>query len=174
MTVSDSHIVKAITGYLHRYPVEAAGLMPVYDAAHDHTAHGRCTHRDRCPLVVAVPILVDERERVLGLLRPGGRPFADGPPVAGDRSLHASALRVLREYTGVEDVWTLPGTEEPLDIEVRAGCGRRLIGLRYLFRGHARMLPAARLEGGGFHWLAMSEAGDRLAERLRPWLTSTP
>lgn len=155
MSVESSHIVKALTSYMHRYPAETMALMPLYDATRDHVRQGKCRHNRRCPVVTAGAVLVDEQERAL-TLRHGDRwALGEGTPESADDSLGEVAMRVLREYAGVHDAWTLPGGEDPFVIDVTTvpHDGHRLgVGFRYLYRTHSSTVPSAVLEAGRAVW----------------------
>ncbi|MFF8956820.1 NUDIX hydrolase [Streptomyces sp. NPDC014894] len=170
MPVADSDIVKALTGYMHQHPAETGALMPLYDAIRDHSAQGGCRHENRCPLVKAAALVVDEQERVLAFSHRTWWALAEGPPHPHDESLGAAALRVLSEFAGIEGVWAVPGAEDPIAVDVIWAApeeGHRLrVGFRYLFRAHSRALPSWLAASGRARWVPMTEIAPRLAERL--------
>ncbi|MEU7643387.1 NUDIX domain-containing protein [Streptomyces huasconensis] len=171
--VDDSEIVKTINKYMHGNPSAQHVLMPLYDALRDHAARrGQCSHNNRCPIVKAGALLVDERERVLALKNGTGWSFAEGEPEPGDTTLGETALRVLREHAGVYDVWTMPELEDqPLIIDVTPADpedGPRVrVGFRYLFRAHSGALLPAMIESGRARWRPLEEVNPLIAERLQ-------
>jgi hypothetical protein len=137
VTVDDSQIVKALTQYAQQHPYEATALIAPYAATRDHVTRATCTHDNRCPIVRAGALLVDERERVL-VLRAGNR----------------------WEFTGVHNPWTVPGAEDPLVIDVTQAApedGPRLrVGFRYLFRAHSDAVCPALIKRGQARWVPLS------------------
>lgn len=160
MTLEGSQVVKVLTRYVHQYPDETVALMPLYDATRDHAVRGRCLHNNRCPIVKAGALLVDEQERVLALRARNRWAFAEGEPEHDDGSFSDTALRVLREFAGVYDAWTVPGAEYPLVVDVTKAApedGPRLrVGFRYLFRAHSSAMSPALIETGQARWVPLS------------------
>lgn len=54
-------MVRELSHYIYEHPDEQMALMPVYDAARDHSQRGTCAHSRRCPLVTTGAVIVDER-----------------------------------------------------------------------------------------------------------------
>ncbi|MFD9477974.1 NUDIX domain-containing protein [Streptomyces nojiriensis] len=164
MSVREDQIVRELSHYIHEHPDEQMALMPVYDAAVDHSRHRGCTHDQRCPLVMAGAVVVDEQDRILCLRHQGGFALAEAEPEAQDNSLSEAALRLLGEEVGVRDVWTEPGTEGPFLVDVTKpgehGYGRRLrVGMRYLFRAHSGAIFPSMIETGAAAWVPLAEIG---------------
>jgi 8-oxo-dGTP pyrophosphatase MutT (NUDIX family) len=139
-------------------------LLPVYDAARDHSQRSACAHGRRCPLVVTGAVVLDERNRVLCLRHEGGYALAEAEPEDADDSLSEAALRLLAEEAGIRDVWGQPGAEGPFLIDVtRPGqhrYGPRLrVGIRYLFRAHSGAVFPSMIETGAAAWLPLTEIG---------------
>ncbi|MFE7124001.1 NUDIX domain-containing protein [Streptomyces sp. GMY02] len=177
MSVVDSKIVKELNQYLHLHPGETMALMPLYDAAIEHSRQGRCLHNGRCPVVKAGALLLDEQDRVLVLRNGGGWAFAEGVPDSEDESLSRTALRVLEEFAGVYDVWTMPGEPTPLVVDVSRAApedGPRLrVGFRYFFCAHSGALAPSLIETGEATWLPLSGVGNPLLrERITTRLGS--
>ncbi|WP_227025900.1 NUDIX hydrolase [Streptomyces fodineus] len=118
MSVREDQIIRELSHYIHDHPAEQMALMPVYDAAVDHSRRRACTHDRRCPLVMAGAVVVDERNRVLCLRHEAGYALAEAEPEAEDDSLSEAALRLLAEQVGIRDVWTQPGAESPFLVDV--------------------------------------------------------
>lgn len=172
MSVQGSHIVKVLTSYMHQHPAETMALVPLYDAARDHVTQRDCRHSRRCPVVKAGAVLVDEQGRALTLRRGDGWALAEGAPEQADNSLNETAVRVLREYAGVHDAWSLPGAGDPLVIDVTRAepeDGHRLrVGFRYLYRTHSSTIPPAMIEAGWARWEPLAQIGlPLLVERAR-------
>ena len=164
MTVREDQIIRELSHYLHEHPAEKMALMPVYDAAVDHSRRRACTHDRRCPLVMTGAVVVDERNRVLCLRHEGGYALAEAEPEAEDASLSEAALRLLAEEAGIRDVWTQPGAEGPFLVDLtRPGqhrYGRRLrVGIRYLFRAHSGAVFPSLIETGAAAWVPLTEIG---------------
>lgn len=164
MTVREDQIIRELSHYIHEHPAEQTALMPVYDAALDHSRRRACTHDQRCPLVMTGAVVVDERNRVLCLRHEGGYALAEAEPEAEDASLSEAALRLLAEEAGIRDVWTQPGAEGPFLVDVtRPGqhrYGRRLrVGIRYLFRAHSGAVFPSMIETGAAAWVPLTEIG---------------
>lgn len=141
MTVRADQIVKELSRYIPGHADETLALMPLYDAARDHAQRRACLHNDRCPLVVAGAVVVDQLSRVLCLRHAGGFSLAEIEPEDEDDSLSAAALRLLSEEVGMRDVWTEPDSEGPFLVDVTRAqpeYGPRIkVGFRYLFRAHS-------------------------------------
>ena len=179
MALEGSQIVRELSQYIHQHPDEALALLPLYDATRDHAMRGTCLHDNRCPLVTAGALLVNEQDRVFAL-RDGNRwAFAEGVPGEEDESLSHVALRVLEEFAGVRDVWTVPGSEGPSVIDVSMAApelGPRLrVGFRYFFRAHSRAICPSVIEMGEVRWLLMPEIGTPpIQDRLLSQLAAAP
>ncbi|MCF1593262.1 hypothetical protein [Streptomyces muensis] len=87
MSVRDDQIVRELSHYLHEHPADTMALLPVYDAARDHSQRRACTHGRRCPVVVTGAVVLDERHRVLCLRHEGGYALAEAEPEDADDSL---------------------------------------------------------------------------------------
>ena len=164
MSVRDDQIIRELSHYLHEHPADRMALLPVYDAARDHSQRRACTHDRRCPLVVTGAVVIDERNRVLCLRHQGGFALAEAEPEKADDSLSEAALRLLAEEVGIRDVWTQPGSEGPFLVDVaRPGqhrYGSRLrVGIRYLFRSHSRAVFPAAIETGAAAWVPLAQIG---------------
>ncbi|MGX1560929.1 NUDIX domain-containing protein [Streptomyces sp. NPDC055506] len=164
MSVRDDQIIRELSRYLHEYPSDRMALLPVYDAARDHSQRRACTHDQRCPLVVTGAVVVDEHNRVLCLRHQGGYALAEAEPEEADGSLSEAALRLLAEEVGIRDVWTQPGTEGPFLVDVaRPGqhrYGSRLrVGIRYLLRSHSGAVFPTAIETGAAAWVPLTEIG---------------
>ncbi|MGV4983156.1 NUDIX domain-containing protein [Streptomyces sp. NRAIS4] len=164
MSVREDQIIRELSHYIHEHPTEQMALMPVYDAALDHSRHRACTHDRRCPLVMTGAVVVDELDRVLCLQHEGGHALAEAQPEAEDESLRDAALRLLAEEVGIRDVWTQPGTEGPFLVDVtRSGqhrYGPRLrVGIRYLFRAHSGAVFPSVIDTGVAAWVPLTDIG---------------
>lgn len=164
MSVGDDQIIRELSHYIHEHPTEQMALMPLYDAALEHSRRRSCTHDRRCPLVMTGAVVVDERNRVLCLRHEGGHALAEVEPKAEDESLSEAALRLLAEEVGIRDVWTQPGSESPFLVDVtRPGqhrYGPRLrVGIRYLFRAHSAAVFPSMIETGAAAWMPLAEIG---------------
>ncbi|WP_236246435.1 NUDIX domain-containing protein [Streptomyces sp. CC210A] len=179
MSVKEDQIIRELSHYLHEHPADQMALMPVYDAALDHSRRRACTHAQRCPLVMTAAVVVDEGGRVLCLRHEGGYALAEAEPEDQDDSLSEAALRLLAEEVGIRDVWTQPGSEGPFLVDVtparQHGYGPRLrVGIRYLFRAHAGAVYPSALETGAAAWVPLSEVGiPALRGRLESLLIGT-
>ncbi|MEU3265154.1 NUDIX hydrolase [Streptomyces bacillaris] len=169
--IGEDQVVRELSHYIAAHPQEQMALLPVYDAAMDHSRRRSCTHNQRCPLVVTGAVVVDEQGRAL-CLRHGGRyALAEAEPEAEDDTLSGAALRLLDEQIGIRDVWTHTGAETAFLVDVtRPGqhpYGPRLrVGIRYLFRAHSNAVSSAVIEAGAAAWVPLSEIGIE-AVRLR-------
>jgi 8-oxo-dGTP pyrophosphatase MutT (NUDIX family) len=164
MSVRDDQIVRELSHYIHEHPADRMALMPVYDAARDHSQRRTCTHDQRCPLVTTGAVVVDEHDRVLCLRHDGGYALAEAEPEDEDDSLSEAALRLLAEEVGIRDVWTQPGAEGPFLVDVtRPGqhrYGPRLrVGIRYLFRAHSGAVFPSMIETGAAAWVPLPDIG---------------
>ncbi|MDO0934991.1 NUDIX hydrolase [Streptomyces sp. DG2A-72] len=164
MSVRDDQIVRELSRYLHEHPADRMALLPVYDAARDHSQRRACTHGQRCPLVVTGAVVVDEGNRVLCLRHKGGYALSEAEPEDVDDSLSEAALRLLAEEVGIRDVWTQPGAEGPFLVDVtRPGqhrYGPRLrVGIRYLFRAHSGAVLPSMIETGAAAWVPLTAIG---------------
>ncbi|MEV6023855.1 NUDIX hydrolase [Streptomyces sp. NPDC052036] len=164
MSIRDDQIVRELSHYIHEHPADRMALLPVYDAARDHAQRRACTHDQRCPLVMAGAVVVDECSRVLCLRHEGGYALAEAEPEDADDSLSEAALRLLAEQAGIQDVWTQPGAEGPFLVDVtRPGqhrYGPRLrVGIRYLFRAHSGTVIPSVIETGAAAWVPLTEIG---------------
>lgn len=164
MSVRDDQIIRELSHYLHEHPADRMALLPLYDAARDHSQRRTCTHGQRCPLVVTGAVVLDERNRVLCLRHEGSYALAEAEPEDADDSLSEAALRLLAEEAGIRDVWTQPGAEGPILIDVtRPGqhrYGPRLrVGIRYLFRAHSGAVFPSTIETGAAAWVPLTEIG---------------
>ncbi|MEU2916323.1 NUDIX domain-containing protein [Streptomyces massasporeus] len=164
MSVRDDQIIRELSRYLHEHPSDRMALLPVYDAARDHSQRRACTHDQRCPLVVTGAVVVDEHNRVLCLRHQGSYALAEAEPEEADGSLSEAALRLLAEEVGIRDVWTQPGAEGPFLVDVsRPGqhrYGSRLrVGIRYLFRSHSGAVFPTAIETGAAAWVPLTEIG---------------
>lgn len=164
MSVRDDQVIRELAHYLHEHPADRMALLPVYDAARDHSQRRACTHGQRCPLVVTGAVVLDERNRVLCLRHEGSYALAEAEPEDADDSLSEAALRLLAEEAGIRDVWTQPGAEGPFLIDVtRPGYhryGPRLrVGIRYLFRAHSGAVFPSMIETGAAAWVPLTELG---------------
>lgn len=164
MSVRDDQIVRELSHYLHEHPADRMALLPVYDAARDHSQRRACTHDRRCPVVVTGAVVVDERNRVLSLRHEGGYALAEAEPEDADDSLSEAALRLLAEEAGIRDVWTQPGADGPFLVDVtmpgQHRYGPRLrVGIRYLFRAHSGAVPPSMLDTGAAAWVPLTEIG---------------
>lgn len=179
MSVRDDQIVRELSHYIYEHPADRMALMPVYDAARDHSQRRACTHDQRCPLVTTGAV-VDERNRVLCLRHQGGYALAEAEPEDADDSLSEAALRLLAEEAGIRDVWTQPGAEGPLLFDVtRPGqhrYGPRLrVGIRYLFRAHSGAVFPSMIDTGAAAWVPLAEiAIPSLRRRVEHHLIGTP
>ncbi|MFJ9827669.1 NUDIX hydrolase [Streptomyces sp. NPDC101160] len=179
MSVKEDQIIRELSHYLHEHQGDQMALMPVYDAALDHSRRRACTHDQRCPLVMTAAVVVDERGRVLCLRHQGGYALAEAEPEDQDDSLSEAALRLLVEEVGIRDVWTHPGNEGPFLVDVtpasQHGYGPRLrVGIRYLFRAHAGAVHSSVLERGYAAWVPLSEVAiPALRDRLETLLIGT-
>ncbi|MGW6770354.1 NUDIX domain-containing protein [Streptomyces sp. NPDC055037] len=173
MSVEVGHIVRELSRYLNEHPAEEMALMPLYDAARDHTSHRVCTHAERCPVVTTGALVVDERGYVLSLRYRGGFALAEAEPEEQDQTLSGAALRLLTEEVGIRDVWTVPGTEDPFLIDVtqpgQHRYGPRLrVGFRYLFRAHSGAVFPSAIETGAAAWVPPNDIGIQpVRNRLR-------
>ncbi|MGY5058416.1 NUDIX domain-containing protein [Streptomyces sp. 900105755] len=180
MSVRDDQIVRELSHYIYEHPADRMALMPVYDAARDHAQRRACTHEQRCPLVTTGAVVVDERNRVLCLRHQGGYALAEAEPEDADDSLSEAALRLLAEEAGIRDVWTQPGAEGPLLVDVtRPGqhrYGPRLrVGIRYLFRAHSGVVFPSMIDTGAAAWVPLAEiAIPSLRSRVEHHLIGTP
>ncbi|MGW6457451.1 NUDIX domain-containing protein [Streptomyces sp. NPDC055078] len=145
------------------------GLKPSSSTEHPNTLSSATQVR-------AGAVLVDERERVLTLRHRQSWAFPEGPPALGDHSLGYTALRVLRECTGIQDAWAIPGAEAPLVIDTdRPDDDSRLrVGFRYLLRAHSGALLSTLSRTGHARWLPLPDIAPRLASRIRPRLAIVP
>ncbi|BCL22178.1 NUDIX hydrolase [Streptomyces tuirus] len=164
MSVKDDQIIRELSHYVHEPPADRMALLPVYDAARDHSQRRTCTHDQRCPLVVTGAVVVDEHNRLLCLRHEGGYALAEAAPEEADDSLSGAALHLLAEAVGIRDVWTQPGTEGPFLVDMaRPGqhsYGSRLrVGIRYLFRSHSRAVFPAAIETGAAAWVPLAKIG---------------
>ncbi|MFI5861778.1 NUDIX domain-containing protein [Streptomyces sp. NPDC051546] len=164
MSVREDQIVRELSHYIHEHPGEQMALLPVYDAAVDHSRYRGCTHDQRCPLVMAGAVVVDEQDRVLCLRHQGVFALAEAEPEDQDNSLSEAALRLLAEEVGIRDVWTEPGTEGPFLVDVtrpgQHGYGGRLrVGMRYLFRAHSGAVFPSMIKTGAAAWVPLPEIG---------------
>ncbi|MFJ7202063.1 NUDIX hydrolase [Streptomyces sp. NPDC098789] len=172
MSVKGDQIIRELSHYLHEHPGDQMALMPVYDAALDHSRRQACTHDQRCPLVMTAAVIVDEYDRVLCLRHEGDYALAEAEPEDQDDSLSEAALRLLAEEAGIRDVWTEPGRESPFLVDVtpagRHPYGPRLrVGIRYLFRAHSGAVFPSMLHVGAAAWVPIAEVGiPALRERL--------
>jgi hypothetical protein len=171
VSVEESDIVKELNRYLYGHPEETAALMPLYEAVHEHSQFRGCFHEGRCPVVKAGAVLVDEQERTLVLRDRDRWALAEDIPRPGDDTLSRTAQRVLAEFAGVYDVWTSPGAEGPLIIDVSAAAPedgpRARFGFRYLFRAHSGALFPSMAESGAACWRPISQVSEpRLRARL--------
>ena len=131
MSVRDDQIIRELSHYLHEHPADRMALLPVYDAARDHSQRRACTHDRRCPLVVTGAVVIDERNRVLCLRHQGGFALAEAEPEKADDSLSEAALRLLAEEVGIRD----------------------------LFRSHSRAVFPAAIETGAAAWVPLAQIG---------------
>ncbi|GGU41190.1 hypothetical protein GCM10010211_00180 [Streptomyces albospinus] len=164
MSVGEDQIVRELNRYIHRHPEDQMALMPAYDAALDHSRRQACTHSQRCPLVMAAAVVVDEQDRVLCLRYERGFALAEAEPEDEDNSLAEAALRLLAEEVGIRDVWTQPADEGPFLVDVteprRHTYGPRLrVGFRYLFRAHSGAVFPSAIETGAASWVPLAEIG---------------
>lgn len=164
MSVRDDQIVRELSHYIYEHPADRMALMPVYDAARDHSQRRACTHDQRCPLVTTGAVVVDEHDRVLCLRHEGGYALAEAEPEERDDSLSEAALRLLAEEVGIRDVWTQPGAEGPFLVDViRPGqhrYGPRLrVGIRYLFRARSGAVFPSMIETGAAAWVPLIDIG---------------
>ncbi|WP_062642548.1 NUDIX hydrolase [Streptomyces maremycinicus] len=164
MSVRDDQIVRELSHYIYEHPDDRMALMPVYDAARDHSQRRACTHDQRCPLVTTGAVVVDEHNRVLCLRHDRGYALAEAEPEEVDDSLSEAALRLLAEEIGIRDVWTQPGAEGPFLVDVtRPGqhqYGPRLrVGIRYLFRAHSGAVFPSMIETGAAAWVPLPNIG---------------
>ncbi|MCP3755729.1 NUDIX domain-containing protein [Streptomyces sp. TBY4] len=164
MSVEEDQILRELHSYLQAHPSEETAIMPVYDAALDHSRRRTCTHDQRCPLVMTAAVIVDEWGRVLCLRHGGDYALAEAEPEDQDDSLRDAALRLLAEEAGIRDVWTEPGRESPFLVDVtpagRHPYGPRLrVGIRYLFRAHSGAVFPSMLETGAVAWVPFDEVG---------------
>ncbi|MFE6098991.1 NUDIX hydrolase [Streptomyces laurentii] len=164
MSVKEHQIIRELSRYLHELPADRMALMPLYDAALDHSRRQACTHNHRCPLVMTAAVVVDERDRVLCLRHEEGYALAEAEPEDQDDSLSGAALRLLAEEVGIRDVWTQPGCDGPFLIDVtparRHRYGPRLrVGIRYLFRAHSGAVFPSMIETGAAAWIPLSNVG---------------
>ncbi|WP_369366427.1 NUDIX domain-containing protein [Streptomyces sp. CG4] len=164
MSVGEDQIIRELSHYIHEHPAEEMVLMPVYDAAVDHSRRRACTHDRRCPLVMTGAVVVDEHNRVLCLRHEGRYALAEAEPEPEDESLSEAALRLLAEEAGIQDVWTQPGAESPFLVDVtRPGqhrYGPRLrVGIRYLFRAHSGAVFPPVIDTGAAAWVPLAEIG---------------
>jgi hypothetical protein len=163
VTVREDQIIRELSHYIHEHPDEQMALMPVYDAAVDHSRRRACTHDQRCPLVMTGAVVVDEQARVLCLRHEGGYALAEAEPEEQDATLSEAALRLLAEQVGIRDVWTQPGADDgPFLVDVtRPGhhrYGRRLrVGVRYLFRAHSGAVFPSMIETGAAAWRSLAD-----------------
>ncbi|AQU67305.1 NUDIX domain-containing protein [Streptomyces niveus] len=172
MSIREDQIVRELSHYIYEHPNEQMALMPVYEAARDHTQRGTCTHSRRCPLVTTGAVVVDERSHVLSLRHEGAFALAETEPEDQDNSLAEAALRLLAEEVGLQDVWTKPDADGLFLIDVtRAGqhrYGPRLrIGFRYLFRAHSAAVAPMVIRTGAAAWTPLGEIG---IPSVRNWL----
>ncbi|MEW1720617.1 NUDIX hydrolase [Streptomyces sp. NPDC093109] len=175
MSVDDSAIAREINRYLHLHPDETLTLMPLFDVMLSHSRLRHCSHEERCPQVRVGAVLVDEQERTLALWHGRQWGFIEDSPSQEDTSLGQTAIRVLKENYGVYDVWTPPGIEGPLLIEVaEAEQGSRLrFGFRYLFYAHSGAVLPSMEQTGQVRWLRLDELGSPLLhERMRAQLAA--
>ncbi|MFJ4919952.1 NUDIX domain-containing protein [Streptomyces sp. NPDC088725] len=179
-TIEESVVVKELNSYLLHFPDETPALMPLFDTLLDHARQGDCLHDGLCPIVKAGAVLVNEGGRALALKRAGSWVFAEGDPSVADHSLSRTAVRILAEAAGACDVWTIPGAEHPLLIDISPADpedGRRTrYGFRYLFRAHSGVLfPAEAPTPSRTRWVPLEEIGHPLLRaRLRATLTDAP
>ncbi|MFE0256866.1 NUDIX hydrolase [Streptomyces sp. NPDC059010] len=180
MSVRDDQIVRELSHYIYEHPADRMALMPVYDAARDHSQRRSCTHDQRCPLVTTGAVVVDEYNRVLCLRHDGGYALAEAEPEEVDDSLSEAALRLLAEEAGIRDVWTQPGTEGPFLVDVtRPGqhrYGPRLrVGIRYLFRAHSGAVFPSMIETGAAAWVPLPDVAiPSVRTRVEHHLIGTP
>jgi hypothetical protein len=176
VSVKEDQIIRELSHYIYEHPDERMALMPVYDAAVDHSRRRGCTHDERCPLIVTGAVVVNEEGSVL-CLRNGPRfALAEAEPEDEDDTLSGAALRLLAEQVGIRDVWTQPGAEGAFLVDVtRPGhhhYGPRLrVGIRYLFRAHSGAVFPSAIEMGAAAWMPLSEIGiEAVQERVESLL----
>ena len=180
MSVRADQIVRELSHYIYEHPADRMALMPVYDAARDHSQRRACTHDQRCPLVTTGAVVVDEQDRVLCLRHEGGYALAEAEPEERDDSLSEAALRLLAEETGIRDVWTQPGAEGPFLVDVtrpgRHRYGARLrVGIRYLFRAHSGAVFPSMIETGAAAWVPLTDIDiPSVRARVEHHLIGTP
>ncbi|MFD4542498.1 NUDIX hydrolase [Streptomyces bauhiniae] len=168
--IGEDQIIKELSHYISRHPDEQMGLLPVYDAAVDHSRRRTCTHDQRCPIVVTGAVVVDEQARIL-CLRNGGRyALAEAEPEDEDDTLSGAALRLLDEQIGIRNVWTHGSADSAFLVDVtEAGhhhFGPRLrVGIRYLFRAHSNAVSSSVIEAGGAAWMSLPEIGVEAVRR---------
>ncbi|MFJ4919838.1 NUDIX hydrolase [Streptomyces sp. NPDC088725] len=177
MPVPVSDVMKEINGHVFHNPGEAQGLKPLFDALLDHSRQQLCCHDGRCPLITVGALLVDEQARVLMLRNGAGWGFAEDPPQPEDDSLARTALRVLEEFAGIYDVWTVPGAEGPfvIDVSPAEDESRLRFGFRYLFRAHSGALIPSMETAGRAQWRPLDQLDNfLLRERLLSHLVVSP
>lgn len=113
MSVRDDQIVRELSHYIYEHPADRMALMPVYDAARDHSQRRTCTHDQRCPLVTTGAVVLDEHDRVLCLRHDGGYALAKAEPEEVDDSLSAAALRLLAEEVASATCGRSPAPRDP-------------------------------------------------------------
>ncbi|WP_282703787.1 NUDIX hydrolase [Streptomyces sp. CC219B] len=179
MSVTEDQIIRELSHYIHEHRDEQMALMPVYDAAVDHSRRRACTHEQRCPLVTTGAVVVDEQARVLCLRHKDGYALAEAEPEEQDATLSEAALRLLAEQVGIRDVWTQPGAWGPFLVDVtRPGehrYGRRLrVGIRYLFRAHSGAVFPSMIETGVAAWRPLADINmPTLRNRVEQHLSGT-
>ncbi|MFI5617476.1 NUDIX hydrolase [Streptomyces sp. NPDC051567] len=146
MSVKEDQIIRELSHYIHEHPADETALMPLYDAALDHSRRRACAHDQRCPLVMTAAVVVDEQDRILCLRHEGGYALAEAEPEDRDDSLSEVALRLLAEE----------------------------VGIRYLFRAASGAVLPSGIETGAAAWVPLAEVGiPALRSRLESFLIGT-
>lgn len=165
-------VARAVSDYMHRRPGEQRVLSPLWQTLTQHARAGACHHRGTCPIVTASPIVINERLQVL--MVHGGRGPARLPEARFTEGFDTlgEAASTLARALGVEQLWTQPGCEDPIQLHIsRADAqdgDRTRVAVRYLSRTHASLCRFA--PGAPQVWIPLNEVDLELARRVNSGL----
>ncbi|MFF5638172.1 NUDIX domain-containing protein [Streptomyces sp. NPDC012825] len=147
---SRTELRSVLASYLARHPAESARLAPVETALAAHTAPGPA-------LVTCSAVVVDRTGHILHVPdSPTGAGLPGTRPETGDRSPLATALRAVREQTGIPpaDLCLTPQyLRAPIDIAPGTGtAGAPIADFRFAFY----LAHASRTEGS---WRPAADPG---------------